>query len=231
MSSIISNGDTFHGISVFGRGVFTKYGGTYAGQYKDGYACGLGVLTYSGGSKFYAEHGPDGKCDGRRLIRHVSGTTWYYLYERGEMKDSAGVYADGRCVYNWKHCAPDDPRVLALIAQVAPVEVRPAAPTPHPQSPPTRPQAIVRWIGRLVLPPQALAAAVATEVHSHAARRRWWLRDTTQQQPRCPARPHSDAVLVSREAFSCTLTTAAWCAPMGPSRQRRCHAVVQHAAC
>ncbi len=33
------------------------------------------------------------------------------------------------------------------------------------------PQAIVRWISRLVLPPQALAKTVATEVHRHAARR------------------------------------------------------------
>jgi hypothetical protein len=49
MSSIIREGGTYHGISVFGRGVFTNdtYGWTYAGQCKDGYACGLGVLTYS----------------------------------------------------------------------------------------------------------------------------------------------------------------------------------------
>ena len=61
--------------------------------------------------------------------------------------------------------------------------------------------------------PQALAAAVATEVHPHAARRRWWLRGTAQQQPHCKARPHSDAytgrfaVVVSREAPYCTPTT------------------------
>ena len=42
MSSIIRRGDTYHGISVDGRGVFTdEYGTTYAGQHKDGYACGL----------------------------------------------------------------------------------------------------------------------------------------------------------------------------------------------
>ena len=46
--------------------------------------------------------------------------------------------------------------------------------------PPLRPHAIVRWISRLVLPPQALAKATATEVHSHAARRRWWPCDTSQ---------------------------------------------------
>ena len=82
MSSIIRDGDTFHGISVFGRGVFTfdKNGHvTYAGQCKDGYACGLGVLTLSGGTKEYAEHGPDGKCDGRYLFRSADLHTFYCL--------------------------------------------------------------------------------------------------------------------------------------------------------
>ncbi len=132
MSSIIREGDTYHGISVFGRGVFTKYGGTYAGQYKDGYACGLGVLTWSDGDKIYAEHGPDGQCDGRCLGRYVHGTTFYDLFERGKAKESTFVYANGRCMYNGEACAPDDPRLLALVALVAPVEVRPAAPAPRP---------------------------------------------------------------------------------------------------
>jgi hypothetical protein len=171
MSSIIMDGDTFHGISVESRGVFTddtdgRYGGrTYAGRIRDGYACGLGVVTWSHGDKAYAEHGPDGKLDGRYLVRWAGGDTWYFLYERCEEKeDSADVFADGTCKYNGEFCAPDDPRLLALIAQVAPVEVRPAAPATQLPSPPTRPQAIVRWVDRLVLPPQALAAAVATEV-------------------------------------------------------------------
>jgi hypothetical protein len=129
MSSIIRFGDTYHGISVFGRGVLTndEHGDTYAGQCKDGYACGLGVATLSNGSKVYAEHGPDGQCDGRYLYRYADVHTSYFLWERGERKESAYVFADGRCTYNWNACAPDDPRVLALIAQVAPVEVRPAA--------------------------------------------------------------------------------------------------------
>ncbi len=56
MSSIIEDGDTYHGISVFGRGVFAhdEYGRIYSGQCKDGYACGLGVLTYFDGSKEYS---------------------------------------------------------------------------------------------------------------------------------------------------------------------------------
>jgi hypothetical protein len=158
MSSIIRHGDTFHGISVDGRGVFTndQYGGrTYAGQHRDGYACGLGVTTWSNGSKQYAEHGPDGQFDGRYLGRNANEDTGYGLYERGKMKANASVDADGSCEYKHVVCAPDDLRLLAWIAQVAPVEVRPAAPAPHP---PLRPQAIVRC-------PQALAKAVATEVH------------------------------------------------------------------
>ncbi len=164
-------GETLHGIGVVGRGVFThdEYGTTYAGQCKDGYACGLGVTTWSHGHKAYAEHGPDGQYDGRCLLRFAYGNTWYRLYERGEAKEYADVDADGRCQYNGVACAPDDPRVLALIAQVAPVEVRPAAPAPHP---PLRPHAIVRSISRLVFHPQALAKAMATEVHPPAARRR-----------------------------------------------------------
>jgi hypothetical protein len=175
MSSIIQNGDTFHGISIGGRGVFTftdKYGytRTYAGQHRGGYACGLGVLTYPLGDKEYAEHGPDGKYDGRRLYRYAHGDPFYWLYERGKAKDWASVLANSRrsrCTYTGVPCAPDDPRLLALIAQVAPVEVRPAS---QAFQPPLAPQAIARLISRLVLPPQALAKATATEVLPHAAR-------------------------------------------------------------
>jgi hypothetical protein len=124
MSSIIKETDTFHGISVAGRGMFTKYGSTYAGQCRGGYACGLGALTWPNGSKEYAEHGPDGQYDGRCLYRDAYGPTGYFLFERGEQKDFACVYAGGRCGFNGVACAPDDPRLLVLIAQVAPVEVR-----------------------------------------------------------------------------------------------------------
>ena len=142
VSSIIHNGDTFHGISVVGRGVFTNDefdGRTYAGQHRDGYTCGLGVVTLFDGSKVYAEYGPDGKYDGRNLDRYASGNTYYRLFERGERKDWAAVSADGRCTYTGEVCARDDPRVLALIAQVAPVEVRPAARAPSPSIGPLSP--------------------------------------------------------------------------------------------
>jgi hypothetical protein len=168
MSSIIIRGDTFRGISVESRGVFTndRYGYTYAGQCKDGYACGLGVVTLSSGSKFYADYGPDGWFDGRYLGRNSDGGTIYILFERGEQKEWAHVYADGNGKYNVVACTPDDPRLLALIAQVAPVEVRPADPAPCPpsarHSPPSN-----RPMDRpgSFCPPQALAKSTATEVH------------------------------------------------------------------
>ena len=237
MSSIIRKTDTYHGISVFGRGVFTndKHGRTYAGQCKDGYACGLGVVTYSNGTKVYAEHGPDGQFDGRYLDRWAHGDTRYSLFERGKVKDSARVFADGRRSYNGEDCAPDDPRLLALIAQVAPVEVRPAAPAPHPPSA-RHSQAIVRWIGRLVLLAQALATAVAAEVHPHAACRRWWPCGTAQQSialqrtttQRCVHGPfcrsgRTGGTLVHPNNRRLVHTKC-------PSRQLRCRAIVQHTA-
>ncbi len=83
----------------------------------------------------------------------------------------------------------------------------PRSPRPPPANgPPLRHHAIVRWIGRLVCPLQALAKTVATEVHSHAARCRWSPCDTILDQPHCNARPRSDArtdrfgVVVTREA-------------------------------
>ena len=134
MSSIMRLRDTYHGISVFGRGVFTnaEHGETYAGQCRDGHACGLGVLTWSDGPKEYAEHGPDGQVDGWNLVRYADGHTAYFLCERGNVKDCATLYAGGYCSYYGEACARDDPRLLALIAQVAPVEVRPDAPAFYP---------------------------------------------------------------------------------------------------
>ena len=134
MLSIIRDGETYHGIGFVGRGVFDDtYGGiTYAGQHRDGYACGLGVATQSDGTKEYAEHGPDGQCHGRFLFHWANGKTGYCIFERGKSKDFAIVSADGYCMYNGVDCAPYDPRVLAVIAQVAPVEVHPEAPAPRP---------------------------------------------------------------------------------------------------
>jgi hypothetical protein len=237
MSSIIWNGATFHGIIVFGRGVFTndKHDQTYAGQIRDGYACGLGVLTWSSGSKAYAEHGPDGKYDGRCLGRFSHGDTGYRLYERGEAKDSATVSADGRCKYNGKGCAPDDPRLLALIAQVLPVEVHPAT------QPPTR--------DRSPLAPKQSSDGSAG---SFGPRRR----SPTPRPPRCTPTPHAVAgdcaaqpnrSRTARHDHAVTRARTVCCSgrtggillhpnnrrivhTTGPSRQLRSHAIVQHAA-
>jgi hypothetical protein len=162
MSSIINNRDTYHGISVIGCGVFTngEYGMT--GQCKDGYACGLGVLTWPCGSKVYAEHGPDGQWEGRWLRRPANGGKIDYVYERGETKLYAIVRADGSFLYNWEVCAPDDPRLLALIAQVAPVEVRPAPPAPHRSSARHSPPR-----NRPMDQPARFAPAGAREDHCH----------------------------------------------------------------
>jgi hypothetical protein len=113
-------GSTFQGISVGDRGVFTAHGETYAGQFRDGYACGLGVLDLDG-SKIYAEHGLDG-TSGRYLELDANGIAVYIRFEHGGTKDQAFVFLDGECDYNGESCTLDDPRVLALIAQVAPVE-------------------------------------------------------------------------------------------------------------
>ena len=173
MSSIIRDGGTYHGISVVGRGAFTDHGHTYAGQIRDGHACGLGVLTWSGGYKIYAEHGPDGQRDGRYLRRWATGHTQYRLYERGKETASAWVFADGTCVYNGVACAPDDVRLLALIAQVAPVEVRPAARAPAPAN-------------RLPLTPKQSSDGSAG---SFCPRRRW----RPPWPPRCTPPPHAVA--------------------------------------
>jgi hypothetical protein len=247
-----------HGTSVNGCGVFTSVNGcgvftdefmevpdfghtaemkvlkkTYAGQCKDGYACGLGVLTWPDGHKAYAEHGPDGQFDGRNLDRWADGDTDYRLYERGKEKAYADVSANGSCLYNREACAPDDPRLLALIAQVAPVEVRPAARAPDTQlaahSPPSNrpmdrparfaPAGAGGRRGHRGAPPipHAVAGGCATQPDSsHTAKHD---RAATCARDRF-------AVEVAREAPSCTLTTAALC-----TRSVRCHAIVQHTAC
>jgi hypothetical protein len=134
-SSIILDGGTFNGISVSGRGVFANmHGETYAGQIRDGYACGLGVLD-QGDSKVYADHGQDGNYTGRYVDRddrryvdrNRKQFACYIMFDGGAAaaagpKEQAWVFPDGECNYNGEVCAQDDPRLLAVIAQVAPVE-------------------------------------------------------------------------------------------------------------
>lgn len=120
-SSIKINDVPYHGIGVCDCGVFTAYGSTYAGQIRDGYACGLGVLDHGGGYKIYAEYGPYGKQDGRHLDRY-EGAAGYIMFDRCMQKEEGFVYSD-ECVYNDEsRCAPDDPRLIALVEKVSPVE-------------------------------------------------------------------------------------------------------------
>ena len=105
------------------------------------------------------------------------------------------MYADGRCTYKGEACAPDDPRLLALIAQVAPVEVRPAAAAPPPANRPPLAHLppMNKWkqssdgSAGSFCPPQTLAKTIATEVHPLAARQPWLPCRTTRRQPHCKA--------------------------------------------
>jgi hypothetical protein len=72
---------------------------TYAGQHKDGYACGVGVTTWVNGDRVYAEHDPKGEVDGRHLSKIANGDKVYRLYEHGRVKVCAVMRADGRCSY------------------------------------------------------------------------------------------------------------------------------------
>ena len=135
MSAIVRDGQTFHGTSVCGRGVFqiTKLGSTYiyAGQIGSKSACGLGVLTSASG-KAFAEYDPYGKLDGRFVYlsrdANVPGRlAGYILFEHGAPKERAWFHGTGELSYNGEFCAPDDPRVHDLKARVVPVEALAAA--------------------------------------------------------------------------------------------------------
>ncbi len=76
------------------------------------------MLAYPRGTTLYSEDGPDG----RYVQRDSSGVAGYFLFTRGVFVDQGWVFTNGECEYNNKVCAPDDPRLLALIARVAPVE-------------------------------------------------------------------------------------------------------------
>ena len=145
VTSVLCDGDVFHGFTVNRLGVFIdedNFTGTpvvkkFAGRIvKHGRydVPRLGVLTLSqrsGNSYNFFERGPFGVLDGR-VVRALSDRTVYCLYESGNMKASAVVHASGRCTYNDEICAPHHPPFLAIIAQVGPVEVRPATAAPSP---------------------------------------------------------------------------------------------------
>ena len=173
----------FHGTIVHGRGVFhttAPYAQCsrhrFSGQCRDGHACGLGVLTSHINTEYagheYAEHGPDGHFDGPHLALSAWGTRDFRVFRHGEEIEHGSVRPGGSgtgCTYKYVACAPDDPRLLALIAQVAPVEVCPATAAPSPVLA-TLSRRCNRGFAGSFCPPQALATAVASEVHTHTAR-------------------------------------------------------------
>ena len=152
MTSIPYGRDTLHGFSVAGRGVFLCEEGfncvrVYAGQNPSRFAYALGVLTNPvaygiGYGKIYAELDFDGKYHGRNM-REYKPRRICALYDRGNMKDSVALLTNGKCVYNHEVCARDDPRLLAFLKLVAPVEVLPATAALYPSSPNPRLRAIV----------------------------------------------------------------------------------------
>ena len=95
----------FRGNGDRGLGVFTdEHGNSYAGQHKDGYACGLAVLSgYPGRTKVstkeYAEFGPNGQVEGRCMYQLANGGLVWCMIERGESKANAHVLPNGRCRY------------------------------------------------------------------------------------------------------------------------------------
>jgi hypothetical protein len=77
------------------------------------------------------------------LVCFADGYTEYWLYEHGNRKDYAVLFADGRCEYNGKDCSADFPAFVKLKAKVLPIKARSRAhsrqscicPT-HPPAPP-----------------------------------------------------------------------------------------------
>ena len=145
VTSVLCDGEVHHGFTVDRLGVFINednFTGTpvvkkFAGRIVKN--CNrevprLGVLTLSqrGGNSYnFFERGPFGEWHGRD-VRALSDRTVYSLYERGLLKASAVLHASGRWFYNEMMCPPYYPPLVAFIAEVAPVKVRPATAAPSP---------------------------------------------------------------------------------------------------
>ena len=186
---------------------------------------------HSTGPRTTPSTAPTGSATGGNWAAMPTGGTHYRLYERRLPKAYATVSADGRCTYNSMACAPDDPRVLALIAQVAPVEVRPAVPAPHPplarHSPPSNrpmdrpahfaPAGAGGRLGHRGAPPRRTPSLVSVRHNPTAA--------ALHRTPRSDACARRFAVVVAREAQahvpSCTLPPSS--APRGRARRRTEH--------
>ena len=128
MSSIQILGVTYHGPADGDYGVFTdpKNGRVFAGSHANGRGR-VGVYTCPRQGKGFVECDADGKEHGRHLVCFADGYTEYWLYEHGNRKDYAVLFADGRCEYNGKDCSADFPAFVKLKAKVLPIKARPIA--------------------------------------------------------------------------------------------------------
>jgi hypothetical protein len=173
MSSIQILGVTYHGPADGDYGVFTdpKNGRVFAGSHANGRGR-VGVYTCPRQGKGFVECDADGKEHGRHLVCFADGYTEYWLYEHGNRKDYAVLFADGRCEYNGKDCSADFPAFVKLKAKVLPIKARPRAhsrqscicPThPPTRSPQIRPSAIfcTRRSSPRPTPPRCAPAAAA----------------------------------------------------------------------
>ena len=122
-------GSTYHGPTDGGYGVFTDRndGAVFAGSYANGSAR-VGVNTATNESAEFVECDADGNVDGRYLHCNADGSTRYHLYEHGNNKEQAVLYADGTCKYNGKACSADFPAFVKLRAKVLPIKARPHSP-------------------------------------------------------------------------------------------------------
>ena len=200
VTSVLCDGDVFHGFTVNRLGVFIdedNFTGTpvvkkFAGRIvKDGRydVPRLGVLTLSqrsGNSYNFFERGPFGVLDGR-VVRALSDRTVYCLYESGNMKASAVVHASGRCWYNEMMCPPYYPPLVAFIAEVAPVKVRPATAAPSPGHATLSRRSYRGFAGSVCPRRRSRQLSPATYTPSpHVCPS--WVCDTSQQQLHCKAR-------------------------------------------
>ena len=125
MSSIKAFGYTYHGTAEGEYGVFTnEYGTVFEGSIAHGCAC-VGVRTLTNGDTEFVEFDADGEAHGRDLACDADGDTGYTLFEHGNDKEYAWLYADGTCEYNDEVCRADYPPFVQLQATVLPIKERP----------------------------------------------------------------------------------------------------------
>jgi hypothetical protein len=185
------DGCKYHGAADGDYGVFTdpNDGTVFAGSHANGSAR-VGVGTATNGSTHFVECDADGKEHGRVLVCLADGYTGCFLYEHGNSKEQAALYADGTCMYNGEDCSADFPPFAELKAKVLPIKARLTTPSPQPPNaafaPPTpSPSPPSPPIGH-VWHSQDLASTHAEKVRARRLRRPPWPRDATHHGRNAP---------------------------------------------